>query len=137
MHTNKKPAIYIIDGLNLIRSFLMQNRGADEETLTAELIDWLDELGRNQLPGSEFRLILDGSYRAVGPTRTACVSALFTEDESADRIILEQASYLKQNAERVIVVTSDLSLAAEVKEIGVKVLHCGKFFNSFYKFDKM
>jgi len=133
MHTSKKPAVYIIDGLNLIRCFLMRGRGADEETLTAELIDWLDELGNNQLSGSEFRLILDGSYRHVGPTRTTCVSALFTEGDSADRIIYEQASYLAQNNTRVIVITSDLSLAAQIEDIGVKVLGCGKFFNSFYK----
>jgi predicted RNA-binding protein with PIN domain len=133
MHTSKKPATYIIDGLNFIRSYLLRAHNADEETLTADLISWLDELGSGELSGSDFRLILDGSYRPVGPTRTAYVNAQFTEGYPADTLILEQAEYLHSRGGRVIVVTSDLELAQSVKSRCVKVMHCGKFFNSFYR----
>jgi len=133
MHTSKKPATYIIDGLNFIRSFLLRARQSNEETLTADLIDWLDELGQTDLAGSDFRLILDGSYRHVGPTRTSCVNAQFTEGYAADELILETADYLHKNNIRAVVVTSDLELAAKAKELGVKTMHCGKFFNSFYR----
>ena len=133
MHTSKKPATYIIDGLNFIRSFLLRAHNAGEETLTADLIAWLDELGQTQLAGSDFRLILDGGYRHVGPTRTSCVDAQFTEGYAADELILETADYLHKNNIRAIVITSDLELASKVKDLGVKTMHCGKFFNSFYK----
>jgi len=132
MHINKKPATYIIDGLNFIRSFLTRGRNLNEETLTREMIAWLDELGCGALSGSDFRLILDGSYRNIGPTRTACVDAVFTEGETADQLIYETASYLSGNGQRVIVVSSDLELHEKIKKLGVKVMHCGKFFNTFY-----
>ncbi|MDR0646391.1 MAG: NYN domain-containing protein [Elusimicrobiota bacterium] len=132
-YASKKPAVYIIDGLNFIRGFVIKNgSSAEEETLTAELISWLDELGRGELYASQFRIILDGVYRNVGHTRTNCVNAQFADGCSADEIIREQAAYLKQNGERVIVVTSDLELGAKIKQLGVKVIGCGKFFNSFY-----
>jgi predicted RNA-binding protein with PIN domain len=131
-HTSKKPAVYLIDGLNFIRSFLSRSSNYDEETLTAELIDWLDELGQTKLLGSDFRLILDGSYRNVGATKTAYVSAHFTEELSADEIILEQAEYLRSSGQRVIVVSSDLVLNAKIRELGVKTIGCSKFFNDFF-----
>ncbi|MDR1123181.1 MAG: NYN domain-containing protein [Elusimicrobiota bacterium] len=132
MRASKKPATYIIDGLNFIRSFLLTAHSADEETLTADLIAWLDELGQNRLNGSDFRLILDGGYRPVGKTRTACVSAQFAEGCTADELIIETAAYLHANNCRVIVVTSDLELGAKIRDLGLKVMHCAKFFNSFY-----
>jgi predicted RNA-binding protein with PIN domain len=132
MHASKKPAVYVIDGLNFIRSFLLKSHNSDEETLTADMIAWLDDLGRGQLYGSDFRLILDGSYRNVGPTRTPCVSAVFAESVSADEIIFETADYLSQSGRRVIVVSSDLELAEKIKQLGVKVMGCSKFFSSFY-----
>jgi predicted RNA-binding protein with PIN domain len=131
MYTSKKPATYLIDGLNFIRSFIARGAAADEEALTAELISWLDELGQSELAGSNFRLILDGGYRSVGPTRTPRVSALFTEDTTADQIIFESAQYLRQSGRRVIVITSDRQLTAEVSALGVKVISCAKFFNTF------
>lgn len=133
MYASKKPAIYVIDGLNFIRSFLSIGRNLDEESLTTEMISWLDDLGRGDLYGSEFRLILDGSYRNVGPTRTQAVSAVFTEGYTADEFIFETADYLHQNNQRVIVVSSDRELSDKIRRLGVKVLSCSKFFSSFYK----
>ena len=64
--------------------------------------------------------------------RTACVSAQFAESFAADELILETAEYLHKNNIRVIVITSDLELGARVRDLGVKTMHCAKFFNSFY-----
>lgn len=133
MYTSKKPAIYIVDGLNFIRSFLIQNRNLNEETLTTELIAWLNDLGTGEMYGSEFRVILDGSFRNIGPTRTACVSATFTEEYCADEIIFEQAHFLHAQGERVIVISSDLGLTDSIRALGVKTMGCSKFFSTFYQ----
>lgn len=132
MKASTKPTIYLIDGLNFIRTFLYGNGSVNEENLTAELISWLDELGNDKLAGSEFRLFLDGSFRDVGPIRTSCVHTTFTEEYSADDLILEQAEFYKRCAKRAVAVTSDRELALKIKDIGIKTLSCDKFFNAFY-----
>lgn len=133
MRGSTKPTIYLIDGLNFIRTFLYGNGSVNEENLTSELISWLDELGSDKLYGSEFRLFLDGSFRKVGPTRTACVQATFTEEYTADELILEQARFYKQYSTRAVVVTSDRELSSRVRDLGIKTLSCSKFFNAFYE----
>ena len=132
MKGSSKPTIYLIDGLNFIRTFLAGNGYASEDNLTAELISWLDELGSQKLYGSEFRLILDGTFREVGPTVTPCVHAVFTEEFTADDLILEQAEYYREYGKRTVVVTSDRELAQKVRSLGVKSISCDKFFNAFY-----
>jgi len=132
MKTSTKQAIYLIDGLNFIRTFLYGNGSVNEENLTAELISWLDELGSNKLYGSEFRLFLDGSFRNVGPIKTSCVNTTFTEEYSADDLIIEQAEFYKSTLKRAFVVTSDMELAKKIKDIGIKTISCSKFFNAFY-----
>ena len=132
MKTSTKQAIYLIDGLNFIRTFLYGNGSVNEENLTAELISWLDELGSNKLYGSEFRLFLDGSFRNVGPIKTSCVNTTFTEEYSADDLIIEQAEFYKSTLKRAFVVTSDRELAKKIKDIGIKTISCSKFFNAFY-----
>ena len=133
MHTSKKPATYIIDGLNFVRSYLIRGANLNEEDLTADLILWLDDLGRGILAGSDFRLILDGSFRNLGQKQAVNVSVRFTEDITADEIICEQAEYLHQNNNRVIVVSSDLELTSHLRSLGIKTIHCSKFFNDFYR----
>lgn len=133
MHTSKKPAVYIIDGLNFVRSYLIRGANLNEEDLTADLILWLDDLGRGILAGSDFRLILDGSFRNLGQKQAVNVSVRFTEDITADEIICEQATYLHQNNTRVIVVSSDLELTSYLRSQGIKTMHCSKFFNDFYR----
>ena len=132
MKASTKPTIYLIDGLNFIRTFLYGNGSVNEENLTAELISWLDELGNGKLAGSEFRLFLDGSFRNVGPIKTSCVYTTFTEEYSADDLILEQAQFYKNCTKRAVAVTSDRELALKIKDIGIKTLPCDKFFNTFY-----
>ena len=132
MKGSSKPTIYLIDGLNFIRTFLAGNAYSNEENLTSELISWLDELGSDKLYGSEFRLFLDGSFRNVGPTVTPCVHAYFTEEYTADDLILEQAEFYKQYSKRAVVVTSDRELAERVRSVGIKSVSCAKFFNAFY-----
>ncbi len=132
MRGSSKPTIYLIDGLNFIRTFLTGNAYVNEENLTSELISWLDELGSDRLYGSEFRLFLDGSFRNVGPISTPCVHASFTEEYTADDIILEQAEFYKQYSQRAVVVTSDRELAERVRAVGIKSISCSKFFNAFY-----
>lgn len=131
MKGSSKPTIYLIDGLNFIRTFLAGNGYVSEDNLTSELISWLDELGSQKLYGSEFRLILDGTFRKVGPTVTPCVHATFTEEMTADEVILEQAQYCKEYGKRTVVVTSDRELAQKVRSIGIKSISCDKFFNTF------
>ncbi len=132
MKGSSKPTIYLIDGLNFIRTFLAGNGYINEDNLTSELISWLDELGSRKLYGSEFRLILDGTFRKVGPTVTPCVHATFTEEMTADEVILEQAQYYKEYSKRAVVVTSDRELAQKVRLVGIKSVSCDKFFNAFY-----
>ena len=132
MKASTKPTIYIIDGLNFIRTFLYGNGTVNEENLTAQLISWLDELGSDKLYGSQFRLFLDGSFRNVGPIKTACVNTTFTEEYSADDLIIEQAQFYKNSFKRAVVITSDRELAQKIRDIGLKTLSCSKFFNAFY-----
>lgn len=131
MKGSSKPTIYLIDGLNFIRTFLAGNGYVSEDNLTSELISWLDDLGSQKLYGSEFQLILDGTYRKVGPTVTSCVHAIFTEEMTADEVILEQAQYYKEYSKRAVVVTSDRELAQKVRLVGIKSISCDKFFNAF------
>lgn len=134
MHTSKKPAVYIIDGLNFVRSYLIRgSANLNEEALTAELILWLDDLGRDRLYGSDFRLILDGSFRNLGQKNASSVYVKFTEYITADEVIYEQAAYLHDSNTRVIVVSSDLELTSRLRELGIKTMGCSKFFNDFYR----
>ena len=75
---------------------------------------------------------MDGSFRNVGPISTPCVHASFTEEYTADDIILEQAEFYKQYSQRAVVVTSDRELAERVRAVGIKSISCSKFFNAFY-----
>lgn len=124
-----KKTVYIIDALNFTRSF-MQTEIEEEENTLSEMVSWLADLAKNRLSGSNFRLIIDGSYRPIGPTKLSGVDALFSEEETADEIILEQAIFLQDNGVRVCVVTSDMGLSMVLKERGIKVLGCAKFFKT-------
>ena len=107
MYTSTKPTIYLIDGLNLVRSFLY-----------------------------EFARSEDGTFRPVGPLYRAGVHISFAEENSADQIIYERASYLSQTNQRVIAVTDDRALQEDLKALGVKTQFCRKFYNSFKPSEK-
>lgn len=125
-----KPTIYLIDALNFLRSFLQVPPSDEEKTLRA-LIAALNDISLTEYKGSTFRLIIDGSFRNIGPTSPENVDALFSEDQTADEVILEQAIYLKNAARRVCVVTYDRGITDDLRQEGIKILSCKKFFDTF------
>ena len=125
-----KPTVYIIDALNFVRSFLQVPIKDEEKTLRA-IIAALNENAFNEFKGSTFRLIIDGGYRNIGPTSPENVDALFSEERTADEIILEQAIYLKNANRRVCVVTYDTDITQNLRKENIKILSCSKFFDTF------
>ena len=125
-----KPTIYLIDALNFLRSFLQVPQQDEEKTLRA-MIAALNEVAFTEFKGSTFRLIIDGGFRNIGPTSPENVDALFAEDQTADEVILEQALYLKNSLRRVCVVSYDKGITDTLRQEGVKILSCEKFFDTF------
>ena len=128
---SKKPTIYIIDGLNFVRSFLFKGISDKEEQASRELILWLEELTHTELIGSTFRVIFDGTFRNISQRNCQNVDAIFTEEITADELILEQASFLHSLGQRVSVITSDRELAQSLREQKIKTINCSKFFSDF------
>ena len=130
MYATTKPTVYLIDGLNLVRSFLWQFSRSEEEVLS-DFLDFLEEVSADEKYNMhEYRVVLDGVYRSVGPLYRGGVHIVFAENDSADDYILQEADYLHQNNTRVIAVTDDRGLQSALKEMGVKALFCRKFYNS-------
>ena len=128
---SKKPAIYIIDGLNFVRSFLFKGISSKEDQASCELAFWLEDLSHTELLGSTFRLIFDGSFRNISQRECQNVDVIFTEAITADELILEQANFLNRQGQRVKVVTSDRELAQKLRSLGIKTISCSKFFSDF------
>jgi len=129
-YTTTKPTIYLIDGLNFVRSFLWQF-GKPEEEVLADFLTLLEDISSDEKYAMhEYRVVLDGSYRSVGPLYRGGVHIVFTEGDTADNYILQEADYLHQNGTRVVAVTDDRQLQNELKDVGVKALFCRKFYNS-------
>ena len=136
MYISTKPTIYLIDGLNIVRSFLYEFSRSEEE-VTNDFLDFLAEMSQEEhYAMNEYEVIFDGSFRPIGPLYRGGVHISFSEGDSADQIIRKQAAYLCQAGKRVIAVTDDRSLREDLKELGVKTLFCKKFYNSFKHFDK-
>lgn len=130
MYVTTKPTIYLIDGLNLVRSFLWQFARTEEE-ITEEFLDFLEEVSCDEKYNMhEYRVVFDGAYRSVGPLYRGGVHIVFSEQDTADDYIYQEADFLAQQGRRVIAVTSDRDLQSRLKQIGVKVLFCQKFYNS-------
>ncbi len=130
MYVTTKPTVYLIDGLNLVRSFLWQFAQPEEEVL-ADFLDFLEEISSEEKYAMhEYRVVLDGAYRPVGPLYRGGVHIIFAEQESADDYMLQEADYLHQNGTRVVAVTDDRDLQSALKKIGVKALFCRKFYTS-------
>ena len=128
---SKKPTIYIIDGLNFVRSFLFKGISNKEEQASRELAFWLEDLTHTELPGSSFRIIFDGTFRDISQRQCQNVDAIFTEAITADELILEQATFLHRQGQRVNVITSDRELAQKLREEKIKTISCSKFFSDF------
>lgn len=130
MYVTTKPTTYLIDGLNLVRSFLWQFARSEEE-VTAEFLDFLEAASCDEKYAMhEYRVVFDGTYRPIGPLYRQGVHIVFAENDSADDYIFQEADYLHQQNTRVIAVTDDKDLQSRLKEIGVKALFCRKFYNS-------
>jgi len=128
---SKKPTIYIIDGLNFVRSFLFKGISDKEEQASRELAFWLEDLTHTELLGSSFRIIFDGTFRDISQRQCQNVDAIFTEAITADELILEQATFLHRQGQRVNVITSDRELTQRLREEKIKTISCSKFFSDF------
>ena len=136
MYTTTKPTLYLIDGLNMVRSFLYEFSRTEEE-VTADFIDFLEDMSSlEQYAMHEYNIIFDGSFRPVGPLYRAGVHIEFSEQDTADQIIYEKACFLHASGKRVIAVTDDRELQNALKKEGIKTLFCQKFYRSFKRFDK-
>ncbi|WP_428074474.1 NYN domain-containing protein [Candidatus Avelusimicrobium luingense] len=129
-YTSTKPTTYLIDGLNLVRSFLYEFARTEEE-VTADFLDFLEEISLcDRYNMHTYEVIFDGSFRPIGPLYRGGVHISFTEGDSADQIICERAEFLAGTGQRVIAVTDDRELQSALKSAGVKSLFCRKFYNS-------
>ena len=136
MYITTKPTVYLIDGLNLVRSFLYEFTRTEEE-VTADFLDFLSDISQDEhYSMHQYEVIFDGSFRSIGPLYRGGVHISFSEEESADQIIYERAGFLSQSGQRVIAVTDDRQLQAALKSLGVKTLFCRKFYNSLKTFEK-
>ena len=130
MYVTTKSTLYLIDGLNLVRSFLYEFAHSEED-VTADFLDFLTDISMDEhYSMHHYEVIFDGSYRPLGPLYRGGVHISFSEEESADQIIYERAAYAAQTGQRVIAVTDDRQLQADLKKLGVKSLFCRKFYNS-------
>lgn len=128
-YTSTKPTVYLIDGLNLVRSFLYEF-ARTEEDVTADFLDFLADISQlERYCMHEYEVIFDGTFRPIGPLYRGGVHISFSEEATADQIIYERADYLNQNGRRVIAVTDDRLLQEDLKKIGVKTQFCRKFYN--------
>lgn len=135
-YVSTKPTIYLIDGLNLVRSFLYQFARTEEE-VTTDFLDFLSDISQDEHYNMhEYEVIFDGPFRPVGPLYRGGVHISFSESETADQIIYERADYLNQSGQRVIAVTDDRLLQENLKKLGVKTQFCRKFYNGLKTFEK-
>ena len=80
-----------------------------------------------EFAGSSFRVFFDGSYRKTGIVSGGAVSVQFSDDKSADLMLLESASWLHASGQRAILVTSDKSMKMKAAAEGTKTMWCEEF----------
>ena len=136
MYTSTKPTLYLIDGLNLVRSFLREFARSEEET-TTEFLDFLEEMSCDpRYSMHTYEVIFDGAFRPIGPLYRAGVHISFSEEACADQVIYERANYCAQTGQRVIAVTDDRALQEDLKALGIKTQFCRKFYYGFKPSEK-
>lgn len=134
MYTTTKPTVYLIDGLNLVRSFLWEFSRTEDE-VTADFLDFLSEISAtDRYRMHEYRVVFDGGFRPVGPLYRNGVQIIFSEEDTADRWIYDEAVFLADRGRRVIAVTDDRALQESLKELGVKTQFCKKFYSGLKGF---
>lgn len=125
---SSKSTVYCIDGSNLVRSSWGDSLPGDDDPDAGEFLEWLNEAaGTPVLSSSRFRVIFDGSYRNLGARRTEKIMVYFSEGEKADDLLLEQASFLRREGTRVVIVTSDKRLMDKAGGGGINCMWCAKF----------
>ena len=106
MYVTTKSTLYLIDGLNLVRSFLYEF-ARSEEDVTADFLDFLTDISMDEhYSMHQYEVIFDGSYRPLGPLYRGGVHISFSEEESADQIIYERAAYAAQTGQQKPVCTA-------------------------------
>ena len=81
MYVTTKSTLYLIDGLNLVRSFLYEFARSEEE-VTADFLDFLTDISQDEhYCMHQYEVIFDGSFRPVGPLYRAGVHISFSEEE--------------------------------------------------------
>ena len=136
MYTSTKPTVYLIDGSNMVRSFLGEFARSEDE-VTADFLAFLEQVSQDERYSMHsYEVIFDGSFRPVGPLYRGGVHISFSEGDSADEVIRERAAFLAHSRRRVMAVTDDRALQAQLNELGVKTFFCRKFYNSFDPQDK-
>ena len=101
----------------------------DEDRAAQDFVVWLcdDVLKTSAFKSSFFRVFFDGSYRKTGIVSGGAVSVQFSDDKSADLMLLESASWLHASGQRAILVTSDKSMKMKAAAEGTKTMWCEEF----------
>ncbi|MFH1619129.1 MAG: hypothetical protein ABIG11_04425 [bacterium] len=125
-----KPTVYCIDGSNLVRSSWSGGLPEADDAETADFLQWLGRAaGTGALASSSFRVVFDGSYRNPGRCHPGNIKLYFSEGERADELLLEQASFLKTEETRTVLVTSDRALMERAKAGGISCIWCDRFID--------
>ena len=67
LYTSTKPTTYLIDGCNLVRSFLYEFARTEDE-VTADFLDFLEDMSCDpRYSMHTYEVIFDGAFRPVGP----------------------------------------------------------------------
>jgi hypothetical protein len=124
-----KATVYLVDGSNFSRSFSGRAPGGPPDALEAEFLDWLDGVSRlDPLRASCFRVVFDGSYRAVRGGSNPAIDVYYSEHESADDFLLERSFFLKTEGVRCVIVSNDRGITDKAEAEGVQTMSCGTFY---------
>ncbi len=123
---------FVIDGANAVYAVF----GPWPETLeeqnrcASDFISSLDERLR-LAPEFSIEVVFDGFHRAVPSVNRERLRIIFSDEETADSVILERVRSLVYFKEKVTVVTRDRDLANEARRENAKTLDPQKFWGMF------
>ena len=121
--------MYLIDGSNFSRSFWSGREPSKTDALEAEFIQWLALVARTQpFKASCFRVVFDGGFRPIGAMAGPSINVYFSEDEKADEILFERGYFMRREAVRAMIVTSDHGIRDRAAAEDIKCMSCEAFF---------
>ena len=124
-----KATVYLIDGSNFARSFRERAAGGSLDALETEFLDWLDMASRLEvLRASCFRVVFDGGFRPVRNIPNQAITVCFSEEESADDLLLDRASFLAAEGVRCVIVSNDGGIRDKASTSGAGIMSCGIFY---------